>query len=377
MTAIAKLLLDVTDVRSNQGKKHFLPDIIAMVLYGIIVGGESWIDIQCICEEREKELKKFLRLENGIPSHDTFQRVFARIIPNELNEVLAKWAESVIGSTENKHIAIDGKTLRKSFDKANEQSAIHTLNAFVVDNLTVIRQEFGYKKDSEITMIPTLLDSLDLNNSIVSIDAIGCQTDIINKIMKKRGDYLIALKANQLNLYNEVIDYFTYAKNTKLEEKSFQVHQTIDKGHGRIENRSYFCLDTSYYPLSYGTAFKGIKSIIQVTRARETSNGRTYEKQYYISSLPCNAIQLGDVIRGHWAIENSLHHVLDVNYCEDDNRTRKDHAPVNFSMLRKCALSLINLRKNEKLTQKKARTRARLDHNYAKMLLIGNTVKEI
>ncbi len=379
MLDLSEFFLTIYDPRVDRTKKHSLCKIIGLGVYGSITGANSWESIEIVCEERQEDLAKIMDLENGIPSHDTFQRVFSRLDPKSFADGVAAWMKSFLSlDSETKvHYAIDGKTLRKSFDTANEQSAFHTLNAFIVDNLTIIRHEVGTKKDSEISMIPKLLSKLDLKNAIVSIDAIGCQKNIIKQIRKKKGDYLIALKANQLKLLEETKSYFEYATQNTLDEATYSIHQTTDKGHGRIENRSYFCLDTKHFPLEYAKDFADIATIIQVSRTREKNGEQSFEKQYYISSLECNAKQLGDVIRGHWAIENSLHYVLDVTYCEDDNRTRKDHAPANFSLLRKVALSFINLRKDKKLSQKKARLKASLNHSYAIFLLTGREVKKI
>ena len=377
MQDITNFFLVLHDPRVDRTKKHSLCKIIGLAVYAIIAGANTWEDMEDICEARETDLEKIMDLENGIPSHDTFQRIFSRLDPKELADAVMLWMQELTKDLDQKHIAIDGKTLRGSFDRANEQSAFHTLNAFVVDSLTILRHEVGTKKDSEVTMIPKLLDSLDLKNAVISIDAIGCQKSITQKIRKKKGDYLLGLKDNQPNLFNEVKQYFEYATKEPLDKNTYSVHQTVDKGHGRIESRSYFCLDTKHFQLAHIDNFHDIKTIIQATHIRESANGQSSEKLYFISSLECDAQKVGNVIRGHWAIENSLHHVLDVTYCEDDDRTRKDHAPANLSLLRKVAISCINRNKKEKETQRKARLMAMLNHSYAIFLLTGHEVKDI
>ncbi len=371
MIKISDYIDEIPDPRANQGKKHPLPTIIILALYAIIIGAKSWIEIQFICNYKINELEKFTDLQNGVPSHDTFQRVFAKLDSNILNNILTLWVENLLESLANKHLAIDGKVLRKSIDTANEKSAIHTLNAFVVDTLTVIRQEVGDKKDSEITLIPILLDALNIKGAIITIDAIGCQTEITKCIREKNANYVIGLKANQPNLHQEAIEYFDFATNNTIESNSYSVFQTLDKNHGRIENRSYFCLDTKYFPLEYGKRFTDIKTLVQVTRTREIKGVQSVEKSYYISSLECNAKEPAKVIRGHWAIENSLHYVLDVIFDEDKNRTRKKHAPANFSLLKKIALNLINRHKAKETKVSHARLRAMMDTNYAELLFFG------
>ena len=342
MVSISDYIDKIPDPRANQGKKHELSAIIMLVLYGIIVGAKNWIEIQFICDAKADDLKNFMPLKNGIPSHDTFQRVFAKLDPTILNDILTLWAEKLVAGIKEKHITLDGKTLRSSYDTASNTSAVHTLNAFVSNTLTVLRQEIGYKKDSEITMIPLLLKAIDLKGSIVTIDAIGCQKKILKQIRESKADYIISLKANQPNLFNEVKAHFEAAEKDTTITKGYDVYQSLDAGHGRIENWSYFCLDAKYFPLEFGKGFTDIKTIIQATRVREINGKQSVEKSYYVSSLPCVAEKIGKTIRAHWAIENSLHHVLDVIYDEDKNRTRKNHAPANLSLIKKLGISLIN-----------------------------------
>ena len=376
MTTYKDFFEQVTDPRGKQGKQHQLTEIIILTIYALIIGANSWYEIEFFCSERIDSLRKFLPLKNGIPSHDTFQRVFSKLDPKQLNNSVTKWMLALLGSFKNKHISLDGKTVRKSFDKAKNKFALHILNVFVVDSLTVIRQVVGDKKDSEITMIETIFDGIDITDSTVTIDAIGCQEKIIKYIRKKKANYLIALKANQPNLHNEVIDYFKFAQKKSLKKGTFDIYQTIDKGHGRIENRSYFCLDTKHYPLQNAGKFTDLKTIIRVHRVREVQGEQNSEYSYYISSLECNAENIGKTIRGHWAIENSLHHILDIIYKEDDNRTRKDHAPANFSLMRKVSMNLINMHKEEKTGQKRSRIRGLFNPSYAEKLFIGTEIIE-
>lgn len=377
MQDVSKVFMVIHDPRVDRTKKHSLCKIITLAIYAILAGADTWEDIEDICELRKEDLEKIMELENSIPSHDTFQRVFAMLDPKELSDAIAVWMESLVASISQKHIALDGKTLRRSFDRANKKSAIHTLNAFVVDSMTILRHEVGSNKDSEISMIEDILKKIDIKNSIITIDAIGCQKKFAKEIRKRKGDYLFALKGNQPTLEREVQGYFEYAEKNSLDEETYNITQTIDKGHGRIENRSYFCLDTKYFPLEKGSEFEDINTIVRVNRVREKQGEQTNETSYYISSLPCDSKKIGSVIRGHWAIENSLHYVLDVVYHEDGDRTRKDHSPANLSLLRKVAISLINKNKPPKTTQRSIRRRAMMNHSYAIFLLLGQEVNGI
>ena len=197
--------------------------------------------------------------------------------------------------------------------------------------------------------------------------AIGCQKNILKQIREENANYIISLKDNQPNLFDEVKAHFEIASKNSSITNSYDIYQSTDAGHGRIENRSYFCLDTEHFPLEFGKGFVDIKTIVQVTRIRETSSGQSSEKSYYISSLPCNAENIGTTIRAHWSIENSLHYVLDVIYDEDKNRTRKNHAPANLSLIKKLAISHINSYKNEKSNKAE-----KLPHTRVKLIALMN-----
>ena len=363
----------ITDPRVDRTKKHQLSDMVVIAVYALLCGAEGWCDIETIATERFEELAEFLDLKNGIPSHDTFQRVFSRLAPSELNAALIVWGASLQESLAGKVVAIDGKTLRRSFDTAAHRSALHSITAYVSENATILGQCFGTSKDSEITQIPELLKKIDVKNAIITIDAIGCQKSIAEQIVtKNKADFVLNLKDNQPSLKQEVEQLFQEVDKNKSTQSctTFQQH---DKGHGRIENRSCLAVDVSGLGLPALKEWKGVKTVARITATRE-SNSRAQETstRYFISSLSNDANVLFSAVRQHWAIENSLHWVLDVVFREDDCRIRKDHAPANFASLRRIAYNFVKLNKpNKKQSNRQARLRAMLGHSFARTLLTG------
>lgn len=363
----------IIDPRIDRTKKHRLSDMVVIAVYALLCGAEGWCDIETIAAERFEELNEFLDLKNGIPSHDTFQRVFSRLNPRELNDALAVWSASLQDSLVGKVIALDGKTLKHSFDTAAERSALHSITAYVAENATILGQCFGTSKDSEITQIPELLDKIDVKGAIITIDAIGCQKNIAEQIItKKKADFILNLKENQPSLKREVEQLFQAIDkgNMALTPTSFQ--QT-EKGHGRIETRSCLAVDVSGLALPALEGWKGVKSVARINATRESNTrAQTCSTRYYISSLPNDATMLAGAVRQHWAIENSLHWVLDVVFREDDSCIRKDHAPANFASLRRIAYMFVKLNKpNKKQSNRQARLRAMLGHSFARTLLTG------
>jgi predicted transposase YbfD/YdcC len=327
-------------------------------------GVDHWEDIEWFAEAREDWFKKFLDLKNGIPSHDTIYRVFARINPKELGAVLVKWTNSLNKSVEGKVVAIDGKTLRGSFDTAAGTKALHVISAWVEENNLVLGQVATGTKGNEITAIPELLRMLDLKHSIVTIDAIGCQKEIIRIIREeKNADYVIALKKNQCNLYDEVASFFKLAEKTDFfTSDSFE---SLEKGHGRIEQRHCRCLDVHTHLEHVAAGFTDLRTVAQI-RATRDIRGKTEEQaRYFISSLPCNATQIAHAIRTHWGVENSLHWRLDVVFNEDKSRIRKDHATENMALIRRMAVNLIKPRLPAKTSVKQARRRMGICWDYA------------
>lgn len=362
----------ITDPRIDRTKKHKLADMVVIAIYALLCGAEGWCDIETIAIVRFDELNEFLDLTNGVPSHDTFQRVFSRLNPTELNTALERWAASLQDSLAGKVVAIDGKTLRRSFDTAAEQSALHSITAYVAENATILGQCFGTNKDSEIKQIPELLKKIDIKNAIVTIDAIGCQKAIAEEIiLKNKADYILNLKDNQKNLKKEVAWLF---KHLDEEDNGLisSAYQTLDKGHGRIETRSCVAIDVNSLGIPIFNEWCGLKTIVRLNSIREVNRSQSTATRYFISSLPCEAEVLASAVRQHWSIENSLHWVLDVVFREDDSRIRKDHSPANFASLRRITLVFIKKNKpNKKQSNRQARLRAILKHDFARLLLTG------
>jgi predicted transposase YbfD/YdcC len=364
LISLAGAFLCIHDPRIDRTKKHNLVDIIMITLCAMICGMDGWEEIEIFGEEREDWFKEFLELPNGIPSHDTMYRVFSRINPKELSNALNNWTNGLNQSVEGKVVAIDGKTLRGSFDTATGKSALHMVSAWVEDNNLVLGQVSAEGKGHEITKIPELLRLLELKNAIVTIDAIGCQKEIVRVIREeKKADYVIALKKNQPNLYSEVEHFFKVAE--KSDFFSFDTFESVEKGHGRIECRNCVCLDVANHLDHVGSGFTGLKTVAKIHSTREIKGKSEEQTRYFISSLPCDAKQIAKAVRAHWSIENSLHWRLDVVFKEDASRIRKDNAPENMAIIRRVAFSLAKARTPKKMTVKRARLKMGLDWNFA------------
>jgi predicted transposase YbfD/YdcC len=361
--ALKNTFITIQDPRIDRTKKHNLVDIIMITLFALMAGMDGWEEIEIFAEEHFDWFKKFLLMENGIPSHDTMYRVFSRINPTELNQALLSWTSSLNKNLEGKVVAIDGKTLRGSFDNATGKSALHVVSAWVEDNNLVLGQASAEGKGHEITKIPELLKMLKIKNSIVTIDAIGCQKEITKTIRNHNmADYVIALKKNQPNLYAEAEYLFKVADQAHIKSDSFE---SLEKGHGRIEHRSCLCLDVTKLLGHAADDFTDIKTIAKMHSTRDINGKLEEQTRYFISSLPCNAQQIAHAIRTHWGIENSLHWRLDVTFKEDASRIRKNFAPENMAIMRRIAFSLMKSRTPPKMTVKRARTRMNLNWNFA------------
>jgi predicted transposase YbfD/YdcC len=362
--SLKNAFISIHDPRIDRAKKHKLVDIIMISLCATICGMKGWEEIEIFAEKREDWFKRFLELPNGIPSHDTMYRVFSRINPSELNRTLIQWTNDLNKSVEGKIVAIDGKTLCHSFDSATGKNALHVVSAWVEENNLVLGQVAGEGKGHEIAQIPKLLRLLELKNAIVTIDAIGCQKEITRVIREEnKAEYVVALKKNQPNLYNEVQHFFNVAALSK--DFSTDFFESVEKGHGRIEQRKCTCIEVGRSLDHVSEGFKDLKTVIKLHSIREF-NGKTEEQsRYFISSLPCDAKLAAYAIRTHWSIENSLHWRLDVVFREDDSRIRKDHAPENMALIRRIAAGLVKARVPQKMTVKRAQLLMTLDWGFA------------
>ena len=364
---IADHFWGIEDPRIDRTKRHNLIDIMTIAVCAVICGADGWTAIETYGCAKYEWLKTFLELPNGIPSHDTFARVFAQINPQEFQECFLNWMKSITKITNGEVVAIDGKTLRGSYDQTSEQSAIQMVSAWATRNKLVLGQVKVDKKSNEITAIPELLKVLELSGCIVTIDAIGCQKEIVKLIIQQNADYVIALKKNQGNLYDEVEKLFSSGIATRFEGIAHSTYKTEETGHGRHEIRNYVMLmEPRLNPDSVWSKFN---SVGMVESVRSLNGETTVETHYFISSLESNAKEFGNSIRSHWGIENSLHWILDVALREDDCRFRKDNAPQNFAILRHIAVNLLGQEKRVKRGIKNKQFLAGLDNNYLARVL--------
>jgi len=360
----------IEDPRIERTKEHLLIDILTIAILAVICGADGWVGMETYGKAKYKWLKTFLALPNGIPSHDTFARVFARLDPEQLQACFLNWVRSVSRLTEGEVIAIDGKTVRRSYDEGKAKGAIHMVSAWASQNRLVLGQRKVDDKSNEITAIPELLKVLDLNGCIVSIDAMGTQKAIAQQITVQGGDYVLALKGNQGNLFEDVQQLFKWAHLQGFRDIEHDFYETLDAGHGRIEKRRCWTLG-QVEGLIDAEQWAQLASITMVESLRQCEGKTSREVRYYISSLPPDAQRLAASIRTHWSIENPLHWVLDVAFREDECRIRSGHAPENFAILRHLAVSALNQESTAKVGIKNKRLRAGWDNDYLLKVLAG------
>ena len=371
--SIYEYFSELEDPRVDRTKRHKLIDIIIITICAVICGADTWIDIESYGESKSEWLKSFLELPNGIPSHDTFARVFARLDPEQLQQCFLSWIKSVSQITEGEIIAIDGKTLRGSYDQKKSQKPIHMVSAWATANRLVLGQVKVDEKSNEITAIPKLLKVLSISGCLVTIDAMGCQKEIVKQITEQQADYVITLKKNQGYFYQRVEKLLNKLSKNEAEKSPQSDYCQSDLTHGRREGRYYYMVSNIAEEVDPFGEWKNLKSIGFVDYFRSEKDGKiTCERRYYISSLSNNAELLAEAIRGHWGIENQLNWVLDVQFQEDDSRIRKDNAPENLAIIRQIALNLLNQEKTIKTGIKNKRKRAGWNNNYLLKILLGS-----
>ena len=366
-----ELVKDIKDPRIERRKRHLLVDIIIIAIAAVICGADNWNEIERFGKAKLEWFKTFLKLPNGIPSHDTFNRLFSLLQPEYIEDNMIEVFKKQIEVT-REHIAIDGKTVRRSHDKKNDISAIHIVSAWLSKTGISLGQVKVDDKSNEITAIPDLLDKLDIKHSIISIDAMGTQKKIAEKIIDNGGDYVLSLKENHPILYNEVESFFQTKLKTNFKGQPHKYVTTQDKGHGRLEIRDYWMVSNIDF-LTQKDEWKGISSIGMVRSQITINNETTTSYRYYISSLNNAPILFGNSVRNHWNIETSCHWVLDVAFREDESRTRKGHSAENFASLRKIALNLLKNEKSITIGVKGKRLNAGWDENYLLKVLGVNT----
>jgi len=332
---------EIDDPRLDRQKRHALMDILFISISAVVCGAKSFVDMADFGRAKAEWFKERIPLENGIPSHDTFRRVYSLIDPEQFRECFISWTTAMSEAVDDV-IAFDGKALRRSFDSATGMSAIHVLNAWSSANDFCVGQMRIDGKSNEITAMPKLLKMLDVKGSVITADALNCQKDIAETIVEKGADYVLALKGNQQSLYEAVKLYFETSLSEGFLEKH-QVYEENDCGHGRIETRCYYVVKVADLPWLEGTEqWKGLKSVacVESTRLNKSTNTESRECRYFISSLEAVA-RISRAIRCHWNVENKLHWVMDVDFGEDACRVRKDHAPENFAIARQIAHNLL------------------------------------
>jgi predicted transposase YbfD/YdcC len=367
--SIAEHFNDIEDLRIERGKKHKLIDIITISICAVVCGADGWIDIEMYGIARKNWLEKFLELPNGIPSHDTFARVFSQINPDEFNKSFLSWIKGISKVTAGEIIAFDGKQSRNSGDEKNGQGVINTVSAWAASNRLVLGQKKVEGKSNEITALPELIQILDLAGCIVTIDAMGCQREIVKKIVEKDADYVIAVKKNQPTLYEQIKQLFEQAIETQGKDLNLSSFNSREMNRGREEIRNYLMITDVAERIDSLQKWRKLTSIGMVESVRVVNGKTSIETRYFISSLENDAQKLAEGIRCHWSIENSLHWVLDVAFQEDNSRIRKDNAPANFAVLRHIAVNIISQNKSRKLSVRSKRFLATLDEEYSTELL--------
>lgn len=360
----------IVDPRIERCKKHNLLDILLLAISAVMSGSEGWEDIENFGHIKLDWLRQYRPFEAGIPRHDTIARVICRLKADEIEGAFQAWISSLVENTGCDVIAIDGKTARRSFSTKDRKNALHTVSAWSCQHQLVLGQVAVDAKTNEITAIPELLTMLDIENSIITLDAMGCQKEIAKQIVKQKADYILALKGNHSGLQNELEAWWHKCEREGFTADNHDEYSAVDSGHGRIETRTCHQLLINKNWLAKEYQWVGLKSIIKVTAVvYEKSTGKeTTETRWYISSLSLNAEQALYSVRNHWQVE-SMHWMLDMTFREDESRIRKAQGPLAFNVMRKIAMVLFKQDETKRASMAAKKKMAGLDDEYRSTLL--------
>lgn len=365
ITSFESSFLSLEDPRRIT-KGHYLyplQEILLLTISAVLCGFKDWTTIETFGENKLDWLRKFYPYKDGIPSHDVLGKLFKRLNPDEFSICFANWINQISELTAGEVIAIDGKTICGSGDSSTAKSAIHVVSAYASQNRVCLGQITTDTKSNEITAIPKLLDLLTIKGCVVTLDAMGCQTDIANKIIKSEADYVLAVKGNQKELFDQVKKLFSINQSPNAD--SF-----TDFGHGRIETRTCQAIDNLTF-MDDRSQWKNLRSVVKIISERhfKKTGKTTRDERYYISSLPADAQKLNQIIRQHWSIENNLHWNLDVIFKEDQSLKKKDNSAINFNIINKVALAILEKDNSVKLSKPRKMAKAALNDKYRSSLL--------
>jgi predicted transposase YbfD/YdcC len=362
---------NIEDPRRQAGLRHPLIEILFIAICAIIAGADDWVAIERFGKAKFNWFKKYLHLKHGIPSHDTFGDVFSVLDPEQFAEAFIGWMQMI--ATVSGVIALDGKTIRRSFDKALGKSAIHMVSAWSSENRLILGQVKVDDKSNEITAIPQLLELLVIKGCLVTIDAMGCQTKIAHQIVEQGGDYLLAIKKNQKHLYEDVEHLFKHAVAQNFTADGFDEARTVDKQHGRLEIRHCQLISEPEW-LDYLRSrhdWEKLYSVVKIQAERQIGRKKSHESRYYLCSSSNSAADLLEGTRAHWGVENNVHWILDVVFDEDASRIRTGHAQQNLATMRRMAINMLNQEQTRKESLKGKRQLAGWDESYLERIIFN------
>ncbi len=356
--------------RKTRNQRHKLIDVLAIAICGVMCGANDWVAVSTFGKAKEVWFRTFLELPHGIPSHDTFTDIFAKLSPEQFQAGFMSWVSSLATLFPGEVIAIDGKTLRRSYDPQDSKAAIHMVSAWASQHSLVLGQLKTEDKSNEITAIPKLLDVLEVTGCLVTIDAMGCQKKIAEKILEKGADYVLALKDNHPTLHQAVITHFETTTGQESPAERLDFAETEERNHGRSEVRRCW-VTSALATLPQTEQWQELNSIVMIEAERHINGTSSLEHRYYLSSATLGASSFLKATRDHWSVENSLHWVLDVAYREDESRIRKGYGAENFAILRHLTLNVLNQEQTSHIGIHNKRLKAGWDTSYLETVLAG------